>query len=145
MPFFKNYKKIMRLPKDLEIKTYLSYETIPGTEVSIYYNMGNEKEEQYCKEVMEEIFIGHYQKAFIVFQNEKLMYYITEKHDGMEETTQSDGVLLDASLENEEESRFTSLNLMMVSKELKDEKTLEELMLQYMKLNHILDSNLKIL
>lgn len=145
MPFFKNYKKIMRLPKDLEIKTYLSYEAIPGTEVSIYYNMGDGKETQYHKEAMEEIFIGHYQKAFIVFQNEKLMYYITEKREGVEETTQSDGVLLDASLAHEEESRFTALNLMMVSKELKDEKTLEELMLQYMKLNHILDSNLKIL
>ena len=107
--------------------------------------MGNEKEEQYYHEKMEEIFIGHYQKAFIVFQNEKLMYYITEKHDGVEETTQSDGVLMDASLDREEESRFASLNLMMLSKELKDEKTLEELMLQYMKLNHVLDTNLKIL
>ena len=145
MPFFKNYNKIMKLPRDLEIKTYLSYETAPGTEVSIYYNMGNEKEEQYYHEKMEEIFIGHYQKAFIVFQNEKLMYYITEKHDGVEETTQSDGVLMDASLDREEESRFASLNLMMLSKELKDEKTLEELMLQYMKLNHVLDTNLKIL
>lgn len=145
MPFFKEYKKIMKLPKDLEIKTYLSYETVPGTEVSIYYNMGNEKEENYRKETMEEIFMGHYQKAFIVFQNEKLMYYITEKREDVEETTQSDGVLMDASLDHEEESRFASLNLMMVSKELKDEKTLEELMLRYMKLNHILDTNLKIL
>ena len=145
MPFFKNYNKIMKLPRDLEIKTYLSYETAPGTEVSIYYNMGNEKEEQYYHEKMEEIFIGHYQKAFIVFQNEKLMYYITEQHDGLEETTQSDGVWMDASLDREEESRFASLNLMMLSKELKDEKTLEELMLQYMKLNHVLDTNLKIL
>ena len=135
----------MKLPRDLEMKTYLSYETTPGTEVSIYYNVGMKKEESYVKDKMQEIFMGHYQKAFIVFQNEKLLYYITEKHDGAEETTQSDGVLLDASLGNQNESRFTFLNLMMVSKEIKDEKTMEELMLQYMKLNHVLDSNLKIL
>lgn len=147
MPFFLEYKDQIMLPKNMQLKTFLTYRANPNTEVVVHYTFGNEKDNivRYSREKMKELLPGYYTLEFIVFHNEKLLYYITENRDGKEEITESDGILIDAKLDSDEESRYNNLNYMMICFETSDDETLATEMKNYMNVSHIFDENLKIL
>lgn len=88
--------------------------------------------ENYQTEVMEHAYCGIFIKEFVLFYNERLTYFITQINEDEEISTQSVQVKLDDSIIDEvEETKYNQINLMLVANEIEDDKTLFEMMDQF--------------
>ena len=79
---------------------------------------------------------GIYVQSFMLFQNETLQYYIEEVVEDeepviTESITVKGAVQMD--VEEEEEDLFAQINLMLMAREMKDEKTLLTALRHYAK------------
>ena len=90
-PFFKKFTYIHELPKEIVDKTYVTYKTNPKNVVTIHYILedGSDNKNAYKEEEMKKVFGGIFVKAFTLFKDEKLKYYITESNDFEQKVTQS--------------------------------------------------------
>ncbi len=136
LPFFKRLKNKVELPSEVSDRYFVEYKTNPGHTVKIHYLIENEQNNQeYITETMENIYQGIFVKSFTLFYNEILQYYITEI-DGMDvNITESIMVKADADFDVEED-RYNQLNLMLMAQEVQDEKTLLELIDNYIRTDY---------
>lgn len=146
MPFFQKFKGKISLPSNLANKYFVEYKTNPKHKVTIYYLIEDEvssnergtKESIYQEEVMKDMFYGIFVKDFTLFYNERLQYYIIEENEETKNITESFNITLDQQW-NEEDNKYNMINLMLMTLEMKDEKTLFEMMERYIEKEFVLE------
>lgn len=146
-PFFKCFAGRIQLSQEIETYYYVEYKCNPDNKVNIHYLLedGGEKED-YTVQVMHNVYLGIHIIRFLMFQDETLQYYISE-NDGVKEFI-TESVRTDRKdqiQEIEEDGIFGALNLILTAREMKDDKTVLDLMKHFVKLNYIGDKLLKIL
>jgi hypothetical protein len=134
LPFFADYGKLIRLPERIIDKSYVEYKTDPRKQVYIHYRLLKENApEEYITERMPNVFLGIHVKEFVLFYHEILQYYITEEFDDEVNITESLQLHFDQETVEEEESNYSQINLMLIAMEMKDEKTLLDIMEHYIR------------
>lgn len=131
--FFSYYADLVPEISDYMDKTIIEYRTNPTYRVMLHYIIeGNgEDEDNYHTEEMRNMFGGVFIREFILFFGENLQYYITEEQAGKDVLTASDSLSISDTSENKEESRYSMLNDMVVSRTVQDDSTLLDLMKEY--------------
>jgi len=131
--FFSKYADLVPEISDYLDKTIIEYRTNPNYRVMLHYILedGTENDENYHTEEMRNMFGGVFMREFILFFGENLQYYITEEQNGKEVLTASDSLSVSDTSDARVESRYTMLNDMVVSRTVKDENTLLDIMREY--------------
>ena len=131
LPFFQEFAGKVPLPHGMADKYYVEYHANPNKKVWIYYLYdGNEESGFQCEE-MQNICYGIFVKEFTLFYNEMLQYYIVEEDHGERVITESCAKHMREPAVTEESSKYGQLNLILLAKDMQDEKTVQELMEQY--------------
>lgn len=112
--------------------TYIEYRTLPGSIVTLNYLLEG-REEQYCRETLQEICAGYYCRSFMLFYGERLQYYLMEQRKDETMLTESGYLEKSEMTGAETESRFSLLNDIIMSDSLKDFRTRDELLMSYRK------------
>lgn len=145
LPFFKKFSNIITLPSSICDNFYIEYIANPNSEITIHYLIENEeKQERFQEERMKNIFCGIYVKSFTLFYNEVLQYYIVEKNETEMNITESAMIKLEENFDGEEDS-YGLINTMLVARELQDEKTLLEMMGNYIKTDYAINELFRML
>ncbi len=131
--FFAKYIDLVPEISDYLDKTIIEYRTNPGYRVMLHYILenGRDMDETYHTEEMRNMFGGVFTREFILFFGENLQYYITEEQSGKEVLTASDSLSVSDTSDSRVESRYTMLNDMVVSRTVKDDNTLLDIMREY--------------
>ena len=131
LPFFQDFAGKVPLPSGMTDKYFVEYHANPNKRVWIYYLYdGNEENGFQCEE-MQNICYGIFVKEFTLFYNEMLQYYIVEE-DGEERIiTESCAKQMRELTTTEESSKYGQMNLILLARDMQDEKTTLELMEQY--------------
>ncbi|NLP35746.1 MAG: hypothetical protein GX359_11265 [Clostridiales bacterium] len=145
LPFFEQYKSKVKLPEIVMNKYFVEYKTDPKKQVYIHYRLQNANDkEEYITERMTNVFMGIHVKAFVLFYNETLEYYITEESG--EEVVHHKSIQVHNDREpSDEESRYQQINLMLAHKEMHDETSLLELMERYMNAEYLTSKCFRVL
>ena len=134
-PFFKDFYDKFPLPIHIMDEHYVEYTADPDCEVKIHYIVSSGgKTTEYITETMKDVFEGIRVKEFVLFQDELLQYYITESGPDGEIITMSSSIHFDETMDDyRESSRYHTLNLMLIAKEMHDDTTLIDMMKDYAK------------
>ena len=146
LPFFRGFKKYIKLPKDLFLMTYVVTKGKAGMHITFEYGIqsGVEKPEYTKKARMIEVLPGYYMKEFVLFHGENLLYRMP---DGMEQVTkiyESEGMKAKGETEAYE-NRFEMLNSMLVNQEIGENQMLINKIDHYLKLSAIVEENLSLM
>lgn len=132
LPFFMEFGNEITLPELMSDKFYVEYKTHPRKKVYIHYRLLNrDSDNEFITERMQDSFMGIHVKEFVLFYQENLQYYITEEEGEDVIITESLNIHFDKDIADNEDTSYNQINLMLMAKELKDEKTLLDLMKQY--------------
>lgn len=134
-PFFKKFATGLHLYGYIGNKYYIEYKTNPKHKVILHYFIEDEEMgEEFKEEYMIDVYGGIFVKDFTLFHNEALQYYIEEiPMEGQPIITESITVRGDELYRNEQEDKYGQINMMLVAREMKDEKTLLSLIRNYAK------------
>lgn len=130
--FFKKLNKYVKVPHEVMDKSLIEYRTNPDARVMIHYVIeGENGNNEYVVEDMDNVFEGIFVKTFVVFYGDNIQYYITEHKDGVEELTES-GNLVNENVSGEiSYGRYEMINDMLSCLELQDMATLKKMMSGY--------------
>lgn len=131
LPFFLQYKNKINLPDNIVDKFIISYHTDPEKQVFLHYRLASNNDQDYIVERMENCFLGIHVKEFLLFYHEELQYYITEESGQDTNITESFNIKYDCGAYEEEDSKYSQINLMLMSKEMQDDNTLLDIMKNY--------------
>lgn len=147
-PFFKKFTSKIKFPGGLEHMSFVEYKTDPANKAVLHYfvedeEMGDGFREQNMKDMYQGIFVS----SFMLFHNETLQYYVEEISEGEQSLiTESITIKGDGNqLLEEEDDAFGQINMMLVAREVKDEKTLLALIRNYEKNQYALEHAFKML
>lgn len=130
--FFSEYADIVPELSAFLSALFIEYRTNPKSKVVLHYTLADDDDDNtYRTEEMRNMYGGIFSKEFMLFFGERLQYYVTEEVGGRELLTLSDSVSIEETVSDGTDSRYNILNSMVVAKTLKDDKTLIELMQEY--------------
>ena len=134
-PFFQKFIPELQLPRKIGNKYYIEYKTNPKHKVLLHYFLEDEEmKEDFQVEQMENLYEGIFVRDFTLFHNETLQYYVEEVPiEGEPIITESITIRGDELQRDEEEDKYGQINMMLVAREMKDEKTLLSLIRNYAK------------
>ena len=139
LPVYREYLGYLPQMDEYRDKTIIEHRVKPGCRAVIHYVIQRDESEQneYCREVMRDMYEGICVKEFILFFGEKLQYYITEESENGEQLAGS-GAINKSDIEQDNfESRFTMLNDIMIGMTLHDYDTADQLLLEYYRKEHM--------
>ena len=136
---FREFRRDQRVIQEMADKTIVEYKTDPNVRVSIHYVISHEsgESEEYTSEYMKEVYRGVYFKELVLFFGECLQYYITEEMNGVEQLTESGTVQKSDIVDQENESRYSLINDIVISKALEDFDTMESLLEEYYRKDYL--------
>ena len=146
LPFFRSFKKYLKLPKDLFLMTYVVTKDKAGKQISFQYGIqsGVEKPECNKKARMLEILPGYYMKEFVLFHGENLLYQMPEENSKRTFVYESEGMKAKGETE-EYENRFEMLNSMLLNQEIGENQMLIDKIDKYLKLAAVVEENLELM
>jgi len=134
LPFFKEFKNSMKIPQKIYDKFFVEYRTDPECHVEIHYSFEDgSKCSSFTTEEMKNVCYGIFVKEFVLFCNESLQYYITERCCDDENITESTEIRLSPEQTGGEDTKYYQLNMILTAKEMQDEKTALKLLETYVK------------
>lgn len=137
-PFFLEFKDEVEELKPYENRTFIEYRANPSLKVMLHYLLETGVDDnEYDKTEMVDLRGGIRVKNFLMFYGESLQYYITEELKNRENLTESDEIAKTEIMTTSHESRYDVLNDMLVSYNLKDDKSLIAMMDLYQKKDYI--------
>lgn len=137
LPCFKAYRTCIALPEVLYDRQFVEYIANPKNTVWIHYRILQQGEEkEFVSERMSNVYEGIHSKAFLLFYDETLEYYITEETKQGERCTERISYT-QAELPINPTNRYGKLNLMYAAKHKKEKEELEALMKQYIIEEHV--------
>lgn len=128
--FYRNFYGKISLPEHVLDQVYVEYIANPDHDVALHYRIyvGADKG-KYAEVKMRNVFAGIHVREFVLFEDERLEYYITEHYNGkdhrsevQEITTGKDDIHPDTG------SRYAKLNEMMAAKNSGEDEKLIDLM-----------------
>ncbi|MCM1158234.1 MAG: DUF5717 family protein [Bacteroidales bacterium] len=145
LPFFRSFKKYLKLPKDLFLLTYVVTRDKAGRQISFRYGIQSGVEKPECSRTarMMEILPGYYMKEFVLFHGENLLYEMPEENAGSTRVYESMGMKAKGETE-EYENRFEMLNSMLLNQEVGENQVLVDKIDWYLKLAAIVEENLEL-
>lgn len=130
--FFKEFEGRIPLPAGMSDKYYIEYRTNPKKKVSLHYACGGSSA-AFVEEPMEDVGYGIFVKEVILFYGEVLQYFIEESDGERTEITESCSVRCVDAQQEAGSLKYDRINEILVTKDMKDEKTLLGLLEQYYK------------
>ncbi len=133
-PFYAELGGRIRLPFDVADKTVVEYRADPSHRVVIHYVYEDgERRRSYVAEDMKNVCDGIFVKSFVVFQGEKIQYYISEadKDGGNERTTEGRSVVNRGVSLEKTQGRYEAINDIIASREAHDNETFRKLVHTY--------------
>ncbi len=136
---FRSFRKAAWVQQELEDKTILEYRAYPGSKARVHHVLLHEngESEEYTSEYMREAYGGVFFKEFILFFGESIQYYITEERNGKEQLTVSGTLQKKDTPGGEGNSRFQLINDIIISKNLQDADTLDNLLEEYYRKDYL--------
>lgn len=146
LPFFRSFKKYVKLPKDLFLMTYVVTKDKAGKQIFFKYGIqsGVEKAECNKKARMMEILPGYYVKEFVLFHGENLLYEMEGENAPHTQVYESEGMKAKGETE-EYDNRFEMLNSMLLNQEVGENQMLIDKIDKYLKLVTIVEENLELI
>lgn len=146
LPFFRSFKKYLKLPKDLFLMTYVVTRDKAGRQITFRYGIqfGVEKPECSKEARMMEVLPGYYMKEFVLFHGENLLYEMPEENAGNTRVYESEGMKAKGETE-EYENRFEMLNAMLLNQEIGENQMLINKIDKYLKLAAVVEENLELM
>lgn len=146
LPFFRNFKKYVKLPKDLFLMTYVVTRDKAGLQITFHYGIqsGVDKPECNKKARMIEVLPGYYVKEFLLFHGENLLYQMPDDKEKVTKIYESEGMKAKGETE-EYENRFEMLNAMLMNQEIGENQVLINKIDRYLKLSGIMEENLQLM
>lgn len=143
LPFFRKFKRYMKLPKDLFLMTYVVIKDKAGKQISFRYGIQTGVEKPECKKEtrMLEILPGYYVQEFVLFHGENLLYDMPEYTKVY--VYESEGMKAKGETE-EYENRFEMLNSMLLNQEIGEHEMLIKKIDRYLKLAAVVEENLEL-
>ncbi len=144
-PFFRHFKKYMKLPKDLFLMTYVVTKDKAGKQISFAYNIQSGVEKPECNKTarMMEVIPGYYMKEFVLFHGENLLYKMPEENVRATKVYESQAMKAKGETEAYE-NRFEMLNSMLVNQEIGENQMLIDKIDKYLKLSAVMEENLEL-
>ena len=140
LPFFTEYSSSLKLSGRLADKFFIEHKTDPRYRVYLHYRLRKEHSEtEFITERLHNTYLGIHVKEFLLFYSEVLEYYITEEADGKVRVTDTDQIRNNREASSEEDSKYNQINLMLLARELQDEKTVIDMMEHYVKSEYIME------
>lgn len=145
LPFFRSFKKHLKLPKDLFLMTYVVTRAKAGRQISFQYGIQSGVEKPECNKTgrMIEILPGYYIKEFVLFHGENLLYEMPKENVKCTRVYESEGMKAKGETE-EYENRFEMLNSMLLNQEIGENQILINKIDKYLKLAAIVEENLEL-
>lgn len=142
LPFFLEFAYEIPELKLYSEKTFVEYKGIPDGKAVLHYmiELGDGAMSEYCTEEMKNVYGGVYCKEFLLFYGEVLQYYIMEEIDGKSQLTASNTIQKSDMAKTGDESRFSMLNDIAISKTMQDYETLDVLVEEYYKTTYLVDN-----
>lgn len=146
LPFFRSFKKHVKLPKDLYLMTYVVTKDKAGKQLSFQYGIQSGVEKPDCNKTarMMEILPGYYVKEFVLFHGENLLYEMSQENAEHTKVYESEGMKAKGE-EEEYENRFEMLNSMLQNQEIGENQILINKIDKYLKLATLVEENLEIM
>lgn len=146
LPFFRKFKRYMKLPKDLFLMTYVVTRDKAGKQISFRYGIQSGVEKPECSRTarMMEILPGYYIKEFVLFHGENLLYEMPEENVRHTCVYESEGMKAKGETE-EYENRFEMLNSMLLNQEIGENQMLINKIDKYLKLAAVVEENLELM
>ncbi|MCI8372132.1 MAG: antirestriction protein [Lachnospiraceae bacterium] len=145
-PFFTQMDPEVAEIAHMSEKTIIEHRAAPDKKVDIFYQLSDGEEDIYRKEEMECIYDSIYIKELTTFYGDRIPYYIMESDgEGL-----NPAIVTSAVHENQNhdgyagEGRYQMLNEIAASYHLKDEQSLQELMMKYGKMEQYTEELLKL-
>lgn len=142
LPFFLEYVQAVPELRVYADKVFVEYKGTPNGKAVLHYvvEFGDGEGGEYCKEEMRNVYGGIYCKEFVLFYGEVLQYYIMEEVDGKSQLTESNTIQKTDMARGGEDSRYSMLNDIAISKTMQDYETLDELMEEYYKKTYLVEN-----
>ena len=146
LPFFRNFKKYLKLPKDLFMMTFVVTKDKAGKQISFQYAIQSGVEKPECNKTarMMEVLPGYYMQEFVLFHGENLLYQMPEENASRTFVYESEGMKAKGETE-EYENRFEMLNSMLLNQEIGENQMLIDKIDKYLKLAAIVEENLELM
>lgn len=146
LPFFRKFKRYMKLPKDLFLMTYVVTKDKAGKQISFQYGIQSGVEKPECSKParMVEVLPGYYMKEFVLFHGENLLYEMPEENVGRTHVYESEAMKAKGETE-EYENRFEMLNSMLLNQEIGENQMLINKIDKYLKLASVVEENLELI
>lgn len=140
--FFKKFRKYFELPYSIIDKTIVEYRTEPDNEVLIHYIAEDEDREsdEYITAEMMPVCDGVFTYSFVLFYGENILYYITEEADGNKNVTESRSLSVGDIEFAKDTTRYGIINDILVCRDMKEERTFEEMTKDYLMKKELVDS-----
>lgn len=140
LPFFQRYMNIIKLPERIRDRCYVEYKTDPKKQVFLHYRLNKNKGvSEFIIERMSNVLLGIHVKEFVLFYNEDLEYYITEESQNEVNSTESLHLICESENDLKEESKYNSINMILMALDMQDATTLMEMMEGYVKTEYIIE------
>jgi hypothetical protein len=146
LPFFRSFKRYVKLPKDLFLMTYVVTKDKAGKHITFRYGIQSGVEKPECSKTarMIEVLPGYYIKEFVLFHGENLLYKMPEENVEHTKIYESEGMKAKGEAE-EYENRFEMLNSMLLNQEIGENQMLIHKIDNYLKLAAIVEEGLEIM
>lgn len=146
LPFFRSFKKYVKLPKDLFMMTYVVTRDKAGRQISFQYGIQSGVEKPDCNKTarMIEVLPGYYMKEFVLFHGENLLYEMPPEYAGHTFVYESEGMKAKGETEDYE-NRFEMLNSMLLNQEIGQNQILVDKIDRYLRLSAIVEENLELI
>ena len=140
--FFKTFRKYFQLPYSIIDKTIVEYRTAPEHKVLIHYIEENRQREDngYETAKMQPVCDGVFTYSFVLFYGENILYYITEEADGSSNVTESRNLSVTDVEFAGDCTRYGTINDILVCRDMKEERTFEEMTKDYLLKKELVDS-----
>ncbi len=126
----------------LNDKYFIEYHACRHRRIKLCYALGDDR---YIEEELPEVMEGIYVKAFTLFWDETVQYYIIEESDGQKTVTES-GILQCKPVKSVmQDSRYERLNEMIMLKTYQKTELLQSKMLEFEHLEHMAGESFTIL
>lgn len=124
--YFAFYDKLPeKLKKEFGLydKFVVEYRTNPNAEVTLHYQINEEKEESL---LMTDAFEGIFTKEFTLFYQDRISWYVTEETDGTGKTSETDTHIHKKRASRGSHLKYDLINRLIEAEQKKDEKLYQE-------------------
>ncbi|MCR5154220.1 MAG: hypothetical protein K6B75_05160, partial [Lachnospiraceae bacterium] len=129
--FYRNFTGKLSIPLSMSDKYYVEYRANPDNKVTLHYCLNDEG--IFTHELMSDNGYGVFEKELILFYGDTLQYYISEESSNGLDITESELVHFEDADKGIAGTKYSKINEILMTEDMKDEKTLLSLLEQYFK------------